>query len=131
MKLIFLPIIIFLHIFEDFHLQGILAHMKQYVWWINQEGFNKKYNYDYIVALLLHSFEWAFVIHLPILCYNLNKITFRYNLVFIVSLIINTLIHAYVDNLKANKHEINLITDQLIHFCQIILIFLLFMGGII
>jgi len=35
----------------------------------------------------------------------------------------NTLIHAIVDDLKANKHKINLIQDQTIHFMQILLTF--------
>lgn len=131
MKLIFLPVILFMHIFADFHLQGILANMKQYSWWINQEGFNKKYKDDYIIALLIHSFEWSFAIHIPILFYNLEFIDIKYSIIFIMSLMINTFIHAYIDNLKANNHKINLIQDQLIHFGQVILIFILFIGGII
>ena len=37
---------------------------------------------------------------------------------------INTAIHFVVDDLKANRFKINLITDQSIHFIQIVLTFL-------
>ncbi len=44
---------------------------------------------------------------------------------------VNTLIHMYIDDLKANRHKINLITDQLIHIFQITVTFGLFIGFII
>lgn len=45
------------HFFADFHLQGILADMKQEQWWRKQEGYNSKYKYDYLAALAIHSAE--------------------------------------------------------------------------
>ena len=56
---------IFCHIVDDYKLQGILASMKQKDWWVEQIGFTKLYKYDYIVALLVHSFSWSFMILLP------------------------------------------------------------------
>lgn len=125
---------IFLHIIDDYKLQGILADMKQKNWWLKQ--ITKKrlnefpahtsdpyqlYKNDYIPALIEHSFSWTFMIMLPIaivLHFNIGNWIFAY--------IINMVIHAYVDNLKANKHKINLIIDQLIHIIQIIITWLIF-----
>lgn len=51
---------LFLHVVEDFHLQGLLADMKQKSWWLNNvfsKGFDHKYDKDYLAALALHGFE--------------------------------------------------------------------------
>jgi len=114
-------LMIFLHIVDDFYLQGILAQLKQRQWWIDNEPF-KLYRYDYIVALIVHSFSWAFMIMLPIAIYQ----NFNIKMVFIVAVIINALIHAITDNAKANKRIINLCVDQLIHLVQIMVTFLIF-----
>lgn len=115
---------IFCHIVDDYYLQGILASMKQKSWW-NKNAPNKMYKYDYIVALLMHSFSWSFMIMLPIiayiLIYNLNV-----HIILIVIYIVNTVIHSIVDDLKANKLKINLIVDQSIHLVQILLTWLIF-----
>ena len=116
---------IFLHIIDDYCLQGILASMKQRVWWIKQEGYKKKYKYDYVVALIMHSFSWAFMIMLPIA----YKMSFDINALFCIALFINMLIHCIVDDLKANKNKINLITDQTIHIIQILITGIVF-GGV-
>lgn len=107
---------IFCHIVDDYYLQGILASMKQKSWWVKQESFCDKYKHDYIVALLMHSFSWAFMIMLPLL------IAFSFQFHWLVSIIfgINVIIHAIVDDLKANKKKINLIFDQTIHIVQIL-----------
>ncbi len=54
---------ILLHIIDDFHLQGILANMKQKNWWLKQKGYKDMYEHDYITALTIHSFggEDAFI----------------------------------------------------------------------
>jgi hypothetical protein len=107
---------IFCHIVDDYYLQGILASMKQKAWWEKQERYCDKYKHDYIVALFMHSFSWAFMIMLPLLW------AFSFKFHWLVSIIfgVNVLIHALVDNLKANKKKINLIQDQAIHLIQII-----------
>lgn len=115
-----LLLMIFMHIFDDFYLQGWLASGKQKKWWRNQAEYTDLYKYDYIVALLMHSFSWTFMIMLPIFyIYGFNV-----NLQLIVRFIGNMLIHAYVDDLKANRFKINLITDQAIHLIQIILTYI-------
>lgn len=105
---------IFCHIFADYNLQGILASMKQKSWWeSNAPG--SLYQYDYLCALLCHSFSWSFMIMLPIAYYQ----SFDIGLAFVVMLLINTVAHALIDHAKANTGIINLIIDQLAHLIQI------------
>lgn len=109
----------FLHIVDDFYLQGILMSMKQREWW-EEHYSDKLYRYDYIVALLIHSMSWSFMIHLPTLIYlYLNNQNLNF---FCFSLLWQSLCHALVDHAKANRHTINLITDQILHVGQIIIV---------
>lgn len=119
MKAIILIAMIFCHIVDDYYLQGILASMKQKAWWRKQEGYNEKYNYDYIVALIMHAFSWAFMISLPLIISGANQV------LILVAVLTNTIIHAIVDDLKANKKKINLVQDQSIHIFQIIFTWLI------
>jgi hypothetical protein len=57
---------LFMHIVDDYYLQGILASMKQKSWWQKLESYKDFYKYDYIVALIMHSFSWAFMVMMPI-----------------------------------------------------------------
>ena len=116
---------IYLHIVDDFMLQGILASMKQKNWWTAQKEYKPLYKYDYIVALLIHSFSWAFMIMLPIAA----KFDFDVSVSFYIALLVNTLIHCVVDDLKANKGKINLVVDQSIHIIQIVVTGLILMKG--
>ena len=110
----------FFHIFDDYYLQGILAQMKQKSWWINQKEYNSFYKYDYLVALIMHSFSWSFMIHLPIIIYYyMNNINI--SVVYLILIIIQMIIHIIVDNAKANTKSINLVIDQSIHIAQIII----------
>lgn len=106
-----LLLMIFLHIVDDYYLQGWLSFAKQKKWWVENAP-NKLYKYDYIMGLFIHSFSWAFMIMLPSIYFN------KFNIWFFI---INLLIHMYVDNLKANRLKINLIEDQLLHLGQIII----------
>ena len=115
--MIFLTMI-FLHIVDDYYLQGILAQMKQKKFWKEQAP-DELYKYDYIWALIMHAFSWAFMIMLPLIF--VSPISPAFYVIFVV----NLAVHAYVDNLKANKHKINLWQDQLIHLAQIILTFII------
>ena len=115
--MIFLTMI-FLHIVDDYYLQGILAQMKQKKFWKEQAP-DELYKYDYIWALIMHAFSWTFMIMLPLIFVS------QIGPAFYVIFVINLAIHAYVDNLKANKHKINLWQDQLIHLAQIILTFII------
>jgi hypothetical protein len=115
--MIFLTMI-FLHIVDDYYLQGILAQMKQKKFWKEQAP-DELYKYDYIWALIMHAFSWTFMIMLPLIF--VSPISPAFYVIFVV----NLAVHAYVDNLKANKHKINLWQDQLIHLAQIILTFII------
>ena len=115
--MIFLTMI-FLHIVDDYYLQGILAQMKQKKFWKEQAP-DELYKYDYIWALIMHAFSWTFMIMLPLIFVS------PINPAFYIIFVVNLAIHAYVDNLKANKHKINLWQDQLIHLAQIILTFII------
>lgn len=122
-KLFVLLLMIFLHIVDDYYLQGILASMKQKKWWATNAP-DKKYKYDWVVALIMHSMSWSFSIMLPIALYN----GFQVGTDFVFMFIINAVIHAFIDNLKANKLKINLIEDQIAHITQIFLTASMFLG---
>lgn len=120
-KIFILLAMIFLHIIDDYKLQGILASMKQRAWWQEQKGYKSLYRYDYIPALIEHSFSWTFMIMLPVasvLHFNVGWWAFAY--------VTNMIIHAFVDNLKANQFKINLVVDQTIHIVQIVATWLIF-----
>ena len=94
--------------------------MKQKSWWINQKEYNSFYKYDYLVALIMHSFSWSFMIHLPIIIYYyMNNVNI--SVVYLILIIIQMIIHIIVDNAKANTKSINLVIDQSIHIAQIII----------
>ena len=105
---------IFFHIVDDYYLQGWLASAKQKQWW-KENAPQPLYKYDYIWALLMHSFSWAFMIMLPIAV----TMSFNISCLFLVCFLLNVCVHALVDDLKANRKKINLWHDQIIHMVQI------------
>ena len=123
-----LMMMVTLHVVADFHLQGILANMKQWRWWEKQEcEFTREEidrgadrvdwvscEKDYIPALLLHAFEWSFIVCIPLMWFV------GMNWVGAVLVLLNTAYHAYVDNVKCNHLEINLAIDQGLHMVQIL-----------
>lgn len=115
---------IFCHLIDDFVLQDKFTYLKQKSWWVktcNDEGLSlDKYGKDYMMALFEHSLEWSIAIMLSVifLCNTTGW-------VLLVCVIVNTIIHYIVDNAKANQLRLNLIQDQLIHFIQIILTWIL------
>jgi hypothetical protein len=118
-EIFMLLLMIFLHIVDDYYLQGILASMKQRGWW-EKNAPDRKYKYDYIVALLMHAFSWTFMIMLPItITLLLNPVAAALP-VFIMVFGINWGLHMAIDHLKANVKVLNLVQDQAIHIIQII-----------
>lgn len=111
---------IFMHIIDDYVLQDVLAKMKQKSWWTKQLEYKDMYKHDYIVALACHSFEWTFMVMLPIAYW---KYSFNIDIVFASLFVFNMILHMVTDNAKANIGSINLICDQLIHLTQIIVTF--------
>ena len=124
-KFILLTSMFFCHIIADFCLQGILAQFKQRKFW-EENAPQKLYQYDYIIALLIHSFSWCFMIFIPLFIWSYYCNIDYSLLILTLSFIANVFIHVIVDDLKANKLKINLIIDQIIHFIQIIITFLIF-----
>lgn len=114
-----------LHIFADFHLQGILANLKQKEWWEKELEkyahllFFVEYRHDWVPSLLAHSFEWSFFIMLPFLFIEIPVWA------YVILLILNTGVHFVIDHMKCNLHMINLCLDQLCHIAQILLTWLL------
>ena len=121
-KIFILLFMIMMHIVDDYYLQGILASMKQKSWWKKQSNYSDKYSNDYLLALMMHAFSWAFCIMLPI-AINLK---FQVDTFFAIMLGVNFMIHAIVDNFKANELKINLVQDQTIHIIQILITFAVF-----
>lgn len=121
-KIFVLLSMIFLHIIDDFKLQqGVLANLKQKQWWKEQREYKDLYKYDYIPALIEHSFSWSFMIMLPIAIFLKFDIDW-----WVIAYVVNMAIHAFVDNLKANAFKINLVTDQAIHVAQIVITWVVF-----
>lgn len=113
---------LFCHIIDDYYLQGWLASAKQKKYWRELPGYTDKYKFDYIVALIMHSFSWSFMIMLPVMVIN----NFCINILFLIVFIANVIIHGVTDNAKANLFKINLVQDQIIHVIQIIITFCIF-----
>ena len=133
-RLMFLVAMIFMHIVDDYYLQGKLAELKQKLWWENQREYWEshvpncnydKYKYDYIVALICHGFSWSVMVHIPMTVYfYLISELFIASYWLVGSIIAQAIIHSIIDDLKANKFRINLIEDQLLHMIQILCIFI-------
>lgn len=115
--IIVLILMLLAHFFADFHLQGILADMKQEQWWKRQEGYNSKCKckYDYLAALAIHSAEWTLWVMMPPLML-LPHLDLG---IFLLLAALNMVVHSLTDNSKANYKDINLIQDQIIHLAQI------------
>ena len=120
-----LLLMIFCHIVDDYYLQGWLASAKQRKYWEDNAP-QKLYEYDYLWALLMHSFSWSFMIMLPIFLVSNFQVTGTMLSFFLW----NIFIHAFTDNLKANELKINLWHDQLIHMCQIGVTWFVYAGGL-
>lgn len=107
-----LMLMVEVHILADFHLQGIMADMKQRSWWA---GFPERYKDDYIPVLALHGFEWSLLTMLPLLLLTWPAMGWW----FPALVVVNATIHAYVDHRKANDLSMDLWADQSIHLAQI------------
>ena len=111
---IVLILMLLAHFFADFHLQGILADMKQEQWWKQQDGYNSKYKYNYLAALAIHSAEWTLWTMIPL--FLLPHLDLG---MFLLLATLNIVVHSLTDNSKANCRDINLVQDQALHLAQI------------
>lgn len=117
---------LFNHVFDDYFLQGCLANLKQEEYWQKNipENLYEFYRDDYLMALLMHSLSWSFMIMLPIAF----VMSFNVDLIFVVFFFLNVIFHAVVDDMKANRKTINLVIDQSIHISQVLFTYLLLLG---
>lgn len=121
MNIFILLAMFFCHILDDFTLQtSWLSNGKQKEWW-QKNAPDPLYRHDYLAALVIHSISWSFMVLLPLAAAN----HFYVRVPFLAVFGINAIIHGIVDDIKANKHKINLITDQTIHAVQIVIAFLI------
>ena len=108
-------LMVFCHIVDDYYLQGWLASAKQKSYW-QENAPDELYERDYIWALIMHSFSWTFMIMLPIAYFQGFNVSWYFAYIFVI----NAIIHAFTDNAKANRKEINLWQDHLVHMVQIL-----------
>lgn len=106
-------IVLFLvHCLDDFFVQPVcLSKLKQRKFWLK---YPDVYRHDYVMALLIHAFEWSAALSVALLLFGASE-TFA-----AVAFVVNGVVHAVVDNAKANKLSINLIVDQSIHIVQLV-----------
>ena len=110
---------VLLHLVDDFWLQPtLLSKLKQKTFW---SGYEKKYANDWVAGLICHGVEWSAMILLPLIFAGAN------DLFLCLAFLFNAVIHCVVDHVKCNALKINLITDQLIHFGQICLTFIVYL----
>ena len=114
-KIFILIVMVFCHTVADYNLQGWLASAKQKSYW-EENASESMYRYDYIMALIMHSISWSFMIMFPLMIYQLY--TANSLIMTFIIFALNIFLHAQIDNMKANAKQINLIQDQLMHlFC--------------
>lgn len=101
-------LMIFMHIVDDYYLQGWLASAKQKKWW-EENAPDKLYENDYAWALLMHAFSWSFMIMLPIAFVKGFNIGVLYLIVFMFNWsimkeqpVFECLNCAYEDDRRAN-----------------------------
>ena len=120
---ILLLLIIFLHVVADFNMQGVMADLKQKDFW---KKYDKKYQFDYVMPLIGHAFQWSFTIHLPMTIVAVVTQKNCLELYVCMSIVFHTILHAWIDTLKANDHKTTLIQDQFYHMLQIIFIWAIY-----
>lgn len=142
-------ICVLLHVFADFWFQ-IACHLNEFkdkFWWrrlLDKEiktiqswdrperekkfFINKvqtKYNSDYKIAMLLHSFSWSVITFMPVfIMYSGHLGWGDWQAGVIIG--INAMIHYWVDDRKCNLRSINLVQDQVLHLLQIGITLLIF-----
>ena len=117
--ILLLVLMVALHTIEDFHVQGIMAQMKQRSWWVNNAP-SPKYRYDHLPVILLHGLEWAVFVSLPLMWASDWSLPDW----FCALIAAMGLVHSVIDHLKANMLKINLVQGQALHMVQIAIIWI-------
>ncbi len=113
-------VLFFVHIVDDYYLQGWLANGKSRAWWQTNAP-DEKYKYDFIVCLLEHGFSNSFLLHAAIFV-----MADASNWLLLLSFLFTMIFHALVDNLKANNKIINLWQDQVLHALNILILAIIY-----
>lgn len=109
----------FMHIVDDYYLQGFLAQGKTKTFWVNN---GVEDNTSHWVCLISHGFSNSVMISIPpIVLVLINDIPILDDIC--VAIVFMTVIHAILDNIKANMKITTLIVDQLSHLAVITLYF--------
>ena len=119
LKLLLLFAMLFLHIVDDYYLQGILASMKTEKM-VEENAPDRLYEKDYLMALGEHAFSWTFMVMLIPAIYTLMNHISGMNGCYFFVFCFNWAVHFSIDNLKANDKMINLIQNQMIHIGQVV-----------
>lgn len=126
MRLFIFLSMIFLHVYNDFHLQtSWVSDRKQREWWEKTVP-NEMYKHDYIAVLAAHSISWSFLIMLPIAAFRRLEIDW----IFAAALAANAVFYGLVDNEYANCKRFNLIDNQMFHLLQVVFTALIFLCAI-
>lgn len=128
MKIFILFIMLFLHIVDDYYLQGVLAKMKQKTWW-EENAPDPLYKNDYIVALIEHGFSWTFMVMLPIMIWMIYHNQYSISF-YVIVFFINWIMHTWIDHLKANIKNCSLLLDQIIHIYQVMMTWMITFYGL-
>ena len=116
---ILLLLIIFLHVLADFNMQSVIVQMKSKYY---SKKYDEKYQFDYVMPLIGHSFQWSFMVNLPMTIAAIYTGTNFLEMFVCMSIVFNAVLHAGIDTLKANDHKTTLIQDQFYHMLQLILL---------
>lgn len=111
------------NIIDDYVLQpAALSNQKKKSWWDANapEDLTKE---DYKMALGIHCISWSIMILVPFMVITWGDESV--NQLITTVFVINAAVHYVVDDLKDNQKKINLWTNQVIHFCQIIVTWLI------
>ena len=119
MKIEILLMMLFLHVADDFYLQGVFARLKQKEFW-KENAPGEIYRNDYKVALAIHGFSWACMVMLPLWYFGFADGWFLLGMIAALAIP-----HSLIDNAKANLNRCNLVQDQLAHMFQILAVWAL------
>lgn len=106
---------LFMHILDDFHFQGVLANLKQKSWWTKNAP-DPKYKNDWVPALIAHVVSWSMMVMSPCVLFMDVPVW-----IVIPLFVFNCAAHFVIDDLKCNRFLIGLVEDQMLHLSQIIL----------
>jgi len=118
MAIIILFAMLFMHIVDDYYLQGCLAKYKQQFWW-KENVPDDIYRRDWLVALIEHAFSWSFSITIPIVLLWTHSGEYH-PVVYVIFFILNVALHAFIDHLKCNLFKCSLLMDQILHCWQVV-----------